>query len=106
MLANTYWNDRQSHFLMQSTAQLQACHQATEEVLHQLSLMVKSGDGRGAEAAIARLHQVAREIALPANDEAAINGYLWLNVQLTEQLTHLRRLLGLILTPPHRKQTR
>ena len=25
-------------------------------------------------------------------------------LQLTEQLTHLRRLLGLILTVPHRKQ--
>ena len=104
MLANTYWNDRESHFLMQSSAALQACHLATEEAINQLALMMQTGDGRGADAAIARLHEVATQVSLPPNAEAAINGYLWLNVQLTEQLTHLRRLLGLILTPPHRKQ--
>ena len=104
MLANTYWNDRESHFLMQSTRELHACHLATEEAINQLALMMQTGDGRGADAAIARLHEVATQVSLPPNAEAAINGYLWLNVQLTEQLTHLRRLLGLILTPPHRKQ--
>ena len=66
--------------------------------------MLQTGDGRGAEAAIARLHELATRVNLPANTETAIIGYLWLNVQLTEQLTHLRRLLGLILTVPHRKQ--
>lgn len=104
MLANTYWNDRESHFLMQSTGELHACHQATEEAINQLAIMIQSGDGRGAEAAIARLHEAATRVNLPPNAEAAINGYLWLNIQLTEQLTHLRRLLGLILTPPHRKR--
>ena len=36
MLANTYWRDRQSHFLMQSTPELRACQQATEAVMIQL----------------------------------------------------------------------
>ncbi|MBW3759398.1 FUSC family protein [Aeromonas jandaei] len=104
MLANTYWNDRESHFLMQSTRELHECHQATEEAINQLARMLQTGDGRGAEAAITRLHELATRVNLPANTETAIIGYLWLNVQLTEQLTHLRRLLGLILTVPHRKQ--
>ena len=104
MLANTYWNDRQSHFLMQSTRELHTCHQATEAVINQLALMVKTGNANGAESAIARLHALATQVTPPPNSEAAINGYLWLNLQLTEQLAHLHRLLGLILTPPHRKQ--
>ena len=104
MLANTYWNDRESHFLMQSTRELHECHQATEEAINQLARMLQTGDGRGAEAAIAHLHELATRVNLPANTETAIIGYLWLNVQLTEQLTHLRRLLGLILPVPHRKQ--
>ncbi|MGL5037008.1 MAG: FUSC family protein [Aeromonas sp.] len=106
MLANTYWNDRQSHFLMQSTGELHACHSATEEVINQLAAMLQTGDGHPADTAIAHLQQLATQVSLPANSEAAINGYLWLNVQLTEQLTHLRRLLGLILTQPHRKRSR
>ncbi len=42
MLANIYWRDRQSHFLMQSHPGLRACQQATEAVIIQLALMLKS----------------------------------------------------------------
>jgi hypothetical protein len=42
-------------------------------------------------------------VQVSAQTAAAINGYLWLNVQLTDQLTHLHRLVGLVLYPPHRK---
>ena len=50
--------------------------------------------------------EVSRALQAESPQEVGVTlaGYLWLNVQLTEQLTHLRRLLGLILTPPHRKQ--
>lgn len=47
MLANTYWNDRESHFLMQSTRELHECHQATEEAINQLAQMLQTGDGDG-----------------------------------------------------------
>ena len=100
MLANTYWSDRQSHFLMQSTPELRACQQATEAVMIQLALMLKSGELKGAEQAISELQEAATRVRLDARGEAAISGYLWLSLQLTEQLTHLRRLLGLVLHPP------
>ncbi|MCS3459537.1 FUSC family protein [Aeromonas sp. BIGb0445] len=103
MLANTYWRDRQSHFLMQSNPALRTCQQAAEEVFTQLALMLKSGDSSAAEQAIARLQaaaaQVQAEVRPGADDEATISGYLWLNLQLTEQLSHLGRLLGLVLQP-------
>ncbi|MGX9080122.1 FUSC family protein, partial [Klebsiella pneumoniae] len=100
MLANTYWSDRQSHFLMQSTPELRACQQATEALMIQLALMLKSGELKGAEQAISELQEAATRVRLDTGGEAAISGYLWLSLQLTEQLTHLRRLLGLVLHPP------
>ena len=104
MLANTYWRDRQSHFLMQSHPGLRACQQATEAVIIQLALMLKSGDSSAAEQAIARLQVAAAEVQAEvrpgADDEATISGYLWLNLQLTEQIAHLHRLLGLVMNPP------
>ena len=100
MLANTYWSDRQSHFLMQSTPELRACQQATEAVMIELALMLKSGELKGAEQAISELQEAATRVQLDARGEAAISGYLWLSLQLTEQLTHLRRLLGLVMYPP------
>ena len=104
MLANTYWRDRQSHFLMQSHPGLRACQQATEAVIIQLALMLKSGDSSAAEQAIARLQAAAAEVQAEvrpgADDEATISGYLWLNLQLTEQIAHLHRLLGLVMNPP------
>jgi uncharacterized membrane protein YccC len=99
MLANTYWRDRQNHFLMQSSPELRACQQASEEVFTQLALMLKNGDPRAAEQAIARLHEAAAEVRIDAGGEATVSGYLWLNLQLTEQLSHLCRLLGLVLQP-------
>ena len=59
MLANTYWRDRQSHFLMQSHPGLRACQQATESVLTELALMLKSGDTTAADQAIGRLQEAA-----------------------------------------------
>lgn len=100
MLANTYWSDRQSHFLMQSTPELRACQQATEALMIELALMLKSGDLKGSEQAITQLQEAATRVRLDTGGEAAISGYLWLSLQLTEQLTHLRRLLGLVLHPP------
>ncbi len=100
MLANTYWRDRQSHFLMQSTPELRACQQATEALMSELALMLKSGELQGSELAISRLQEAAGRVRIDAGGEAAISGYLWLNLQLTEQLTHLRRLLGLVMHPP------
>ncbi|WP_434663347.1 FUSC family protein [Aeromonas sp. NJAU223] len=99
MLANTYWNDRHSHFLMQSTPELRACHQATETVITQLALMLKSGEQRELDVAIACLDEATTRVRLCAEGEASISGYLWLNVQLTEQLKQLSRLLGLVLQP-------
>ncbi|UNP89495.1 FUSC family protein [Aeromonas encheleia] len=110
MLANTYWTDRQSHFLMQSSPQLRVCQQATEEVITQLALMLKSGDPRAAEQAIARLQaaaaQVQAQVRLNTGAEVTVSGYLWLNVQLIEQLSHLYRLLGLVLQPYNKPSVR
>ncbi|MGL5813723.1 MAG: FUSC family protein [Aeromonas sp.] len=98
MLANTYWNNRHSHFLMQSAPELRACQQATETVITQLALMLKSGDQRELEFAIACLDETTTRVRLSA-EEASISGYLWLNLQLTLQLKQLSRLLGLVLQP-------
>lgn len=110
MLANTYWRDRQSHFLMQSHPGLRACQQATEAVLTELALMLHSGDATAADEAISRLQeaaaQVQAEVRPGADDEATISGYLWLNLQLTEQIVHLHRLLGLVLQPYHAPSAR
>ena len=61
MLANTYWRDRQSHFLMQSTPELRACQQATEALMSELALMLKSGELQGSELAISRLQEAMVE---------------------------------------------
>lgn len=110
MLASTYWNDRQSHFLMQSTPELRACQQATEAVITQLALMLKSGARQEAERALAELHEAATrvraQVRLSAEGDATVSGYLWLNVQLTEQLTQLSRLLGLVLQPYNKPSAR
>ncbi len=105
MLANTHWRDRQSHFLMQSHPGLRACQQATEGVLTQLALMLKSGDTAAATQAMTRLQEATTEVSRalqaesPREGGVTLAGYLWLNVQLTEQLAHLHRLLGLVLQP-------
>lgn len=105
MLANTYWRDRQSHFLMQSHPGLRACQQATESVLTELALMLKSGDTTAADQAIGRLQEAAARLDGDASQapgqghDPTLGGYLWLNLHLIEQLAHLYRLLGLVLQP-------
>lgn len=105
MLANTYWRDRQSHFLMQSHPGLRACQQATESVLTELALMLKSGDTTAADQAIGRLQEAAARLDGDASQspgqghDPTLGGYLWLNLHLIEQLAHLHRLLGLVLQP-------
>ena len=86
-------------------AGLRACQQATESVLTELALMLKSGDTTAADQAIGRLQEAAARLDGDASQapgqghDPTLGGYLWLNLHLIEQLTHLHRLLGLVLQP-------
>ncbi|MFV0574876.1 MAG: FUSC family protein [Vibrio sp.] len=101
-LSVTYWNDRNSHFTLLNSQALKESHQAIEDTFAQLATMLQTGKSDGSEWQFDNLNEVIDELKELASQhdvqsEASLYGYVWLNLQLLEELSLLRRTISLSL---------
>lgn len=96
LLNTSYWSDRHSHLNMLWSKPLNDCQKIIEKEFEALATLIMTGkletELSGKEIATAR---EALKNSLPKIDgeETSINGYLWLNLKLMEDLVSLKRLL-------------
>jgi len=96
LLNTSYWSDRNSHLNMLWSNPLNECQKAIEQEFKALSKLIITGriasehSGRDIEEAIQALKTSIPKIE---GEEISINGYLWLNLNLMEDLVNLKRLL-------------
>src|SRR5476651_333034 len=100
LLADAYWSSRESHFLMLNARTLRSAQLLMLDTLEKLSLMLLNGT-KGDEAAlnhqltesVAELKALMQEMNASQHLEAPIYGYVWLSMQVAEQLQSLGDLL-------------
>jgi len=100
LLADAYWSSRESHFLMLNARTLRSAQVLMLDSLEQLSDLLLNGT-KGDEAAlnhqltesVAELKALMQEMNASQHLEAPIYGYVWLSMQVAEQLQSLGDLL-------------
>ncbi|MCF7353717.1 FUSC family protein [Vibrio sp. CK2-1] len=101
-LSDTYWSDRKSHFTLLNSSALKECHQATESMIIQLSEMIKTGKVEADEWQFDNINEVIEELQILAKanqvqSQASLYGYVWLSIQLMEEISRLHKLIALAL---------
>ncbi|MDF2153226.1 FUSC family protein [Vibrio sp. CAU 1672] len=96
LLNSSYWSDRSSHLNMLWSKPLTECQKTIEQEFYALSNLMFTGaltsemSGQDIETSMQELKASMPKIS---GEEASINGYLWLNLKLMEDLISLRKLL-------------
>ncbi|MBD1575259.1 MULTISPECIES: FUSC family protein [Vibrio] len=99
-LSDIYWQDRHHHLALIQAKSLKISHQATEKTLYQLSHMLKTGEIEGGEWHFDNMNEAIEEVKSlldKSQHDTSLYGYVWLNVQLIEELAKLRRMIMLAL---------
>ncbi|TEW54469.1 FUSC family protein [Psychromonas sp. RZ22] len=101
-ISDIYWSDRSHHLTLIHAQHLRSCHKATEETFNQLSQMLVSGEVEGAEWRFENMNDTIEELKALTHQQQfhfdpSLYGYVWLNVQLIDELVKLRRLIMLSL---------
>ncbi|MDV5168563.1 FUSC family protein [Photobacterium rosenbergii] len=98
LLNSTFWSDHDSHLNMLWSDSLLECHQAIEQEFRCLANMMETGNVDGSrlkiEKAINTFKNHNSEFSV---EKSSVNGYFWLNINLLEDLSTLRKLLMLSL---------
>ncbi len=102
LLADAYWSSRESHFIMLNARTLRHTQRSILDCLEKLSLLMRNGS-IGDELMISnQLAESAQELAelmqsmnRGKHNEAQIYGYVWLSIQVTDQLKSLGDLITL-----------
>jgi len=114
LLADAYWSSRESHFLMLNARTLRSAQLLMLGTLEKLSLMLLNGT-KGDELKInTQLNESAEELkALMAEMNAADNhleaqvyGYVWLSMQVAEQLKSMGDLITMTMQKEDAQITR
>lgn len=96
LLHTSYWSDRHSHLNMLWSPSLTECQKAIEQEFDNLSQLMLTGTMSGdisklpVEQSMQKLKTCMPTIS---GEETSINGYIWLNLKLMEDLISLRKLL-------------
>ncbi len=101
-LSDTYWSDRSSHFTLLNSKSLKQCHETTERTLVQLSFMLQTGCMQQDQDEWVKLQDVVDELKQLASlhqvqSEARLYAYVWLCLQLMQDLAQLRSMVMLTL---------
>jgi len=107
LLADAYWSSRESHYLMLNARSLRSAQLLMLDSLEKLSDMLLNGT-KGDEGAlnhqlnesVEELKQLMQEMNASQHLEAPIYGYVWLSMQVAEQL----QALGDLITMTMRKE--
>ena len=100
LLADAYWSSRESHFIMLNARTLRHTQRSILNALEKLSLMLRNGS-MGDELQVSvqlndsalELQELMQSMNRGKNNEAQIYGYVWLSMQVTDQLKSLGDLL-------------
>lgn len=101
-LSDTYWRDRNSHFTLLNSPALKECHKATESMILHLSEIIRTGRVETDEWQFDNINDVIEELQILAKanqvqSQASLYGYVWLSIQLMEEISSLYKLIGLAL---------
>jgi len=102
MLADAYWSSRESHFIMLNAHTLRHTQRSILDSLEKLSHMLRNGS-MGDELKISNqlagsaleLQELMQSMKSGQDHQAQIYGYVWLSMQVTEQLKSLGDLITL-----------
>lgn len=108
LLADAYWASRETHFIMLNAKTLRSAQLLTLRSLESLAEMMHKGPQEHQQAAVGQLSEIAaelktlmQEISIGQHGEAPIYGYVWLSMELTQQLEELGDLLKVCTVAGH-----
>ncbi len=100
LMADAYWASRETHFIMLNARTLRSTQLLTLSSLESLALLMREGPQAQRQAAAGQLAEIAgelktlmQEVSLGQHGEAPIYGYVWLSMELAQQLEELGDLL-------------
>ena len=95
LMADAYWASRETHFIMLNARTLRSTQLLTLSSLESLAVLMREaagaaagGGGQLAEIA-GELKTLMQEVSLGQHGEAPIYGYVWLSMELAQQLEEL-----------------
>jgi uncharacterized membrane protein YccC len=102
LLADAYWSSRESHFIMLNARTLRHTQRSILDALEKLSYLLRNGS-IGDELKISiqlnesavELQELMQSMNRGKNQEAQIYGYVWLSMQVTDQLKSLGDLMAM-----------
>lgn len=108
LLADAYWASRETHFIMLNAKTLRSAQLLTLRSLESLAEMMHNGPQEQQQAAVGQLSEIAAELktlmqeaSVVQHGEAPIYGYVWLSMELTQQLEELGDLLKVCTAAGH-----
>ncbi|OZT18349.1 hypothetical protein CHR54_04885, partial [Serratia marcescens] len=97
---DAYWASRETHFIMLNARTLRSTQLLTLSSLESLAVLMREGPQAQRQAAAGQLAEIAgelktlmQEVSLGQHGEAPIYGYVWLSMELAQQLEELGDLL-------------
>lgn len=100
LLADAYWASRETHFIMLNAKTLRSAQLLTLRSLESLADMMHNGPQTQQSVMAGQLSEIAAELktlmqeaSVSQHGEAPIYGYVWLSMELTQQLEELGDLL-------------
>ena len=100
LLADAYWASRETHFIMLNAKTLRSAQLLTLNSLQSLAVTMRDGPQTQLSAEAGQLSEIAAELktlmqeaSFSQHGEAPIYGYVWLSMELTQQLEELGDLL-------------
>ncbi|VEA68411.1 Inner membrane protein yeeA [Serratia rubidaea] len=99
LLADAYWASRETHFIMLNAKKLRSAQLLTLRSLETLAAMMEHGGPGLPQQTIGELGEISAELKTLMQEaggqhvEAPIYGYVWLSMQLAQQLEELSDLL-------------
>ncbi len=96
LMADAYWASRETHFIMLNARTLRSTQLLTLSSLESLAVLMREGPQAQRQAAAGQLAEIAgelktlmQEVSLGQHGEAPIYGYVWLSMELAQQLEEL-----------------
>ncbi|PUY71077.1 hypothetical protein B8W46_22445, partial [Cronobacter sakazakii] len=100
MQINAWWASRESHFLMINARTLRDSQQMTENTLAAIAQALREGNPSPVMANREKLAEIAQELRALMSEgqqgalvETPIHGYVWLSMELAQQLERLSQLI-------------
>jgi uncharacterized membrane protein YccC len=108
LLADAYWASRESHFIMLNAKTLRSSQLLTLRSIELLADLVRNGDQELPQLVSSELGEIASELkslmqeaSANPHSEAPIYGYVWLSMELAQQLKELGDLLKIYTSNRH-----